>query len=263
MSAWLFVPGTRPDRFATAHAAGATAVVLDLEDAVAPGEKETARRHVAEAVAAPDAPAAWVRVNGAGTAWHAADLEALAGRPALAGVLLPKAERAEDVAAVVRRLEAPVVPLVESARGVRDCEELAHGVGVVTLAFGSLDYAVDIGAEPGGHACRQARWEVVQAARLAGVSAPVDGVTPDFTDDDVVTADALEARAEGCGGKLCIHPRQVPLVEAAFAPSDADLSWARRVVEAAGSGAAVALDGQMVDAPVLARARRILAARTS
>lgn len=272
MSAWLFVPGTRPGRFAKAHAAGARAVILDLEDAVAAADKDHARRQVAQAVGAPAAagdeadagspPPSWVRVNGAGSPWFAADLDALAGARALAGVLLPKAEHGHDVELIRNRLGVAVVPLVESALGLRNRDELACADGVTTLAFGSIDYALDLGAVPESMACSFARWQIVEAARLAGVEAPIDGVTADFSDDDLVSEQARVARAEGCGGKLCIHPRQVPLVVAAFAPTAEELAWAERLVAACGDGRAVALDGQMLDAPVVARARQLLERRT-
>jgi len=271
MSAWLFVPGTRPDRFAKAHAAGARAVILDLEDAVAAADKVQARRQVAQAVGAAayagdktyaaSHPSSWVRVNGAGSLWFFDDLDALAGADALAGVLLPKAEHDHHVELIRDRLGVPVVPLVESVLGVRNRDELACADGVTTLAFGSMDYALDLGAAPESMACSYARWQVVEAARLAGVEGPIDGVTADFSDDGLVYEQARVARADGCGGKLCIHPRQVPLVVAAFAPTAEELAWAERVVAVSSDGRAVALDGQMLDAPVVARARQLLERR--
>lgn len=268
MSAWLFVPGTRPDRFAKAHAAGARAVILDLEDAVAAPDKDHARRQVAQALRAPASvgdetnaaspPQSWVRVNGAGSPWFFDDLNAIAGANALAGVLLSKAEHSHDLKLIGERLGVPVIPLVESVLGLRNRHELASVDGVTTLAFGSIDYALDLGVAPESMACSYARWQVVEAARFAGVEGPIDGVTADFSDDDLVSKEARVARAEGCGGKLCIHPRQVPLVSAAFAPTAEELAWAARVVSAWGDGRAVALDGQMLDAPVVAGARQLL-----
>lgn len=261
---WLFVPGDRPERFAKATAAGADIVVLDLEDAVAPGQKAAARAHVTEWLAAAPGPCA-VRINGVRTAWHAEDLAAIArlpnSRPVL--VMLAKAEDPTATTAVVDALPtgSAVVALVETALGVTQAADLARLPGVARLAFGSYDFASQLGVDPEhAPALAAARAGVVLASAVGGLAGPIDGVTGDVRDTDRLKADVNAAIALGFAGKLCIHPAQVAPATAAMAPSDKDVAWARRVVTALdGPDQAVALvDGRMVDAPVIARARRIV-----
>ena len=263
---WLFVPGDRPERFAKAAAAGADAVILDLEDAVPPGHKDAARSHVLGWLGAGNR--GWVRINGVGSSWYAADLVALAGAPGLAGFVVPKAEDPDALDELKSQLghgaapAAGVVALVESALGVHRALDLATCDAVDRLAFGSIDFAVDIGADGSWGSLLAARNALVLASRVAGIAAPVDGVTTALHDPDQLQADVATARSLGFTGKLCIHPSQLPTVRAGFAPSEQEVEWARRVLAAVGhladEAGAVAVDGAMVDAPVLARARRIL-----
>lgn len=252
----LFVPGDRPERFDKAAAAGADVVIVDLEDAV-PGEhKEQARDAVRDwlADAAPD-HGACVRVNAAGTPWHDEDLAVLRGLTA--GIVLPMAASAFDAAAVHQAVEAPVLAIVETARGVLEAAAIADAEGVVRLAFGALDLAADLGTDDADTFAR-VRTQLVLASRAAGLEGPVDSVTTDVTDGDAAGRDALAGRGVGMRGKLCVHPRQVGPVAAAFAPDQAEVAWAKRVLEAGEGGGVAVLDGAMVDEPVLARARRIL-----
>lgn len=265
-AAWLFVPGDRVDRFAKAVAAGADQVILDLEDAVAEPAKDAARAGVAAALAdgLGRGRRAWVRVNAAGTRWHDNDLAALAGLPGLAGVMVPKAESAAALTEVADRLggRCPFVALVESAVGIANAQSIANCPAVVRLAFGSIDFALDIAAAHTREALLFARSTLVIASRVAGLLEPVDGVTTAVRDEALVTDDTRYAAALGLGGKLCIHPSQVPLVQAAFRPGDDEIAWATKVLGQVGPGsaAAAALGGHMVDRPVLERARRILTA---
>lgn len=256
----LFVPGARPDRFDKAVASGADLVVLDLEDAVAPDEKSAARSAVVEWLATGRAA---VRVNGAQSDEHAADVSALAGCPGLVAVLLPMTESVDEVRAVCAALGADVAILaqVETAVGLLRAPEVAAARGVARLAFGHLDFADDIDAAPEPEALAYARSALVIASRAAGIAGPIDSVTVDLDDASVAGRDAVHARRLGFTGKLCIHPRQVAAVNAAMSPSDDEAAWAERVIAAGsdGSAGAVRVDGAMVDAPVLARARRILA----
>jgi len=261
---YLFVPGDRPGRFAKALAAGADAVVLDLEDAVAPAAKETAREAVSACLAdTRHAERLVVRINDESSPWFDADLALLRDRRAVA-VMLPKAERAETVARVRAACPAiAVLPLVESARGVRAADELAGAPGVQRLVFGTIDYALDMGLE-GELAATVgldgAAMHLALASRAAGIGSPVAGVTVAIDYEAAVFADFARARALGFGAKLCIHPKQVAAVHAALAPAADELAWARRVLAAADAagGAAVQLDGRMVDKPVIERARRIV-----
>lgn len=254
----LFVPGDRPERFEKAAAAGADVVIVDLEDAVGPEQKAPAREAVVAWLA--DGGRAAVRVNASGSPEHDADVAALAGLGGLMAVVLPKAGPAAGASAVADHSGAPVVALVESAAGMADAAALAGAKGVVRLAFGHLDYAVDLGADNGRTAMLHARSTLVLASRAAGLPGPVDGVTVALDDPQVLADDLAHARDLGLTGKLLIHPRQVEATHAAYRPSDAEVSWAEKVLTAVRdtSGGAVRVDGDMVDAPVIARAEAIL-----
>ena len=246
----LFVPADRPERFARAAASGADAVVIDLEDAVAPAAKAAARAGLG---ALPGQ--ALLRINAVGTPWHAEDLRA-AVRLRLAGVVLPKAESAAQVALVRAATGHPVIALIETARGLAQAREIAAEAS--RLAFGSIDYAADLGIGHTRVALAQARAELVLASRLTGIAAPIDGVTTAFQDAALIEDDCRHAVEMGFGGKLLIHPAQVSPARRGFAPPPAESDWAQRVL-ALPEGAAVAVDGAMVEAPVVARARAILA----
>lgn len=256
---WLFVPGDRPERFAKAAAAGADLVVLDLEDAVAPDVKDTARADVADWLDRAEVLCA-VRVNATAPLLDA-DLAALAGSaPRL--VMLPKAEDPALVADVVARLPrgSRVVALVETARGVLTAPAVAAVPGVERLAFGSFDLAAELGVDPDhGPAMATARGALVLASAAAGLAAPVDGVTGAVDDAQRLAADVATSRALGFAAKLCIHPRQVPAVAEAFAPSADERAWAERVLAGAGDNGVAVVDGRMIDKPVVDRARRVLA----
>ncbi|RSD07346.1 HpcH/HpaI aldolase/citrate lyase family protein [Amycolatopsis eburnea] len=245
---FLFVPGDRPDRFGKAVASGADVVLLDLEDAVAPADKDAARAAVGTWL--DGGGTAMVRINAPGTPWFDADAALVAARGV--PVMVPKAEH-PGVLAGFRE----VVALVETARGVERAGELAAVPSVTRLAFGSVDLAAELGVDPDDREpFAYARSRLVIASAAAGLAPPVDGVTTDLRDDDRLAADVRYARRLGFGGKLCVHPRQVAPVQMGFEPTEAEREWARRVVTAGASVSTV--DGKMVDRPVLARARRIL-----
>lgn len=252
----LFVPAHRPDRFAKAAASGADGLILDLEDAVPAAEKDAAR--AALAVDFTTLPVL-VRVNARGTSWHDADLRAVkALRPA--GVILPKTASAQDVAMLRQATGLPVLALIESAEGLAAARSIAAG-GAARLVFGSIDFCADLGVAHDRDVLLPVRSELVLASRLAGIAAPVDGVTVALDDPAACEDDARHARRLGMTGKLCIHPRQIDAVQRAFLPSAAEITWAQRVL-ASGDGA-VSVDGAMVDEPVRIRARAILAATRS
>lgn len=257
----LFVPGQKPELFAKAASAGADGFIADLEDAVAPNDKVHARQLALEGL---EMTPGVVRINAAGTPWHDDDLEAVARRPGVLGVLLPKAENPKDVRRVARHLAGlPLLLLVESARGVRDAAELAAMHGVTRLCFGNLDYALDCGIEARSELedeLLHARSTLVMASRAAGLPGPIDGVVPDLRNDELLTARTRRAFDLGFRGKLCIHPAQVGVIHRAIMPEDDELAWAHKIIDGAGDlqGAAVQVDGEMVDRPVLLKAREIL-----
>ncbi|MHB1011548.1 MAG: HpcH/HpaI aldolase/citrate lyase family protein [Desulfobacteria bacterium] len=256
---FLFVPGIRPDRFDKAWNSGADGVILDLEDAVPADRKGAARQAVMSWMSA-DRPV-FVRVNGAGTDEFGDDVAAIA-RPGLAGVLLPKAERVEEIAALSGGLAegTRIVPIVETAAGVWNVMALASAPRVHRLAFGSLDFQLDVGIEGEDIELLYARSRIVLASRAAGIRRPLDGVTTSIEDGARLAADVDRARRLGFGGKLCIHPRQVQAVNRGFAPTEEEIAWARNVLGTAGSSGegAFRLDGEMVDRPVIERAKAIV-----
>ena len=259
---YLFVPAERPDRIAKALASGADAVICDLEDAVAPAAKPAARQALADWLAraggALPKPLV-VRINSVDSAWFDDDL-AVCRAPAVHKVMLPKAERADDIAHVAAATGKPVIALVETAAGMDELRAVARAPGVVRIAFGSIDFQLDLGIVDDGDALLAFRSQLVLASRVAGLAPPIDGVSVAISDAAVAGADARSARGLGFGAKLCIHPSQAQTVNDAFAPSANELAWARRVVDVMrdAGGAAVAVDGKMVDRPVQLRAEALL-----
>jgi citrate lyase subunit beta/citryl-CoA lyase len=255
---YLYVPGNRPDRFDKACAAGADAVIVDLEDAVPPAEKDAARAAIASWLS-PDR-AVVVRVNDAGSEWFERDLAAC-DVPGVIGVILPKAEKiGEAVVSLCRRRGMALLPLIETAFGMAQAESVAATPCVQRVMFGTIDFQFELGIDGDGDELLAFRSRLVLASRLAGIQSPVDGPCTSWEDTELLVADSRRARKLGFGGKLCIHPRQVAHVNAAFAPTAEELEWARRVVAAAAEskGAAVALDGRMIDRPVILKAEQIV-----
>jgi citrate lyase subunit beta/citryl-CoA lyase len=265
----LFSPGDEPALMRKAPETDADVVVFDLEDAVGPGRKDAARSAVADVLADIDPECeVVVRVNPTGIA-AAEDLDAVVHEDhRLDAVMLPKVASAadvEDLRGLLRERDAslPVFALLETAAGVLHAESIAAARGTDAVCFGAEDLAADLGADRTreGTEVLYARQQVVLAAAAAGVDA-IDTLVTDFGDADSLREDAARSRRFGYDGKLAIHPSQVPVINAAFTPDDADVEWARRVLaaaEEAGDDAGVlAVDGEMIDAPLLARAERIV-----
>lgn len=249
----LFVPGSRPDRFDKAAASGADLVIVDLEDAVAGPDKDRARDHVAAWLARGNRPI--MRINAPGTPWSEADLM-LAAQYAVP-IMVPKAEDPAVLADLTSR--CPLVPLIETALGVERAHQVCSAPGVVRAAFGNVDLSAQLGTAPDDHtALAYARSRLVIASAAAAIASPIDGVTTAVKDPDTLRTDITHARRLGFTGKLCIHPSQLPHVAAGFTPTPEELRWAQRVLEA--GEAVTTIDGQMIDKPVLDRARRVLVA---
>jgi len=274
----LFVPGNDGRKCTRAFQAGADAVILDLEDAVAPEQKAAARRNVCLVLETPPPLPVYVRVNSAASPHILADLQAVVGLP-VEGLMLAKAESAEEVRRVdwllsLREEEKglppgglKLIPFLESARGISRAGEVAAACRrVFCLAFGGNDYTMDIGVNYSkeGEELYYARSVLVTASAAAGIAPPLDTVNPDFRDLPALAADARRARRLGFMGKLVIHPAQVAPVNEVFSPTADELDWARKTVRAyaaaraAGDGV-IQVDGRMVELPVVRRARQILA----
>lgn len=267
---FLFVPATRPERFAKALGSPAHAVIIDLEDSVAPSEKARARDALANAfgqLSGEQRSRVLVRMNAHGTAWCPDDLKLLCqlGAQGLTGAMVSKSESSDALCGISQALGATValLPQIESVAGLDAVDALARVSGVCRLVFGNLDFQADLGlaCAPDETELMPVRLALVLASRRANLAAPVDGVTLGTHDNMQLHADAQRSRRAGFGAKLCIHPAQVAVVNAAFAPTDAEIDWARRVLREfeACAGAVFTLDGRMVDAPVVRLARRALA----
>jgi citrate lyase subunit beta/citryl-CoA lyase len=258
----LFVPGHRPDRFTKASRSGADGIVLDIEDAVAPECKPEARENIARWLAA--AGSGVIRINGHGTPWHDDDVAML--REHRCAVMLPKATSPDEVVDLLDRLPpgSGVLPLLETSAGILNATRVCAAPGVVRAVFGNADLAREIGIDLADQAALAfARSQVVLASASCAVPPPMDGVTIALTDTDRLTSDAEHAANFGFTGKLCLHPRQVPVVNAAFSPTAEEVRWAREIVAASGNGSVTARDGQVVGKPIVDRARRMLAQSSS
>ncbi|HDR9758045.1 TPA: CoA ester lyase [Burkholderia cepacia ATCC 25416] len=266
---FLFVPATRPERFAKALDSAADCIVIDLEDAVAMDSKDAARDQLAQhlPLLTPEQRSRTVvRVNAVGTPWHDADIALLRDwtRQGIV-VMLPKSEDANALSRVAQQLgdTARIVALIESLAGLDAADALARDPQVIRLAFGHLDFQLDLGMRASAEEPELAfaRNALVAASRRARLPAPIDGVTVRTDDAERLAADARRARGFGFGGKLCIHPAQVAGVNDALGYSDEEQAWARRVIDEAAKhgGAVFNLDGRMVDLPVIRAAEAIVA----
>ena len=277
----LFVPGNRPDRVDKAVSSGADAVIIDLEDAVPPAQKEQSRTAAREKIAAFPESEILVRVNAIGSEYLAGDLDEIVA-PGLGCIIVPKVEEREHIREIDRRLgeverrkglepgATAVIPLIESARAVQNAFEILSEKTdprrLFTAALGAADYTLDMGIEMTmeGTELHYPRSRIAVACRAAGVDPPLD--TPfmiDVKNVEALTADARRARELGFQGKLCIHPIQIEPCHAVFSPSREEIEHAERVIEAfedaeARGIGAIQLDGKFVDAPIVERSRRIL-----
>jgi citrate lyase subunit beta / citryl-CoA lyase len=260
----LFVPAIRPDRYAKALGSGADCIIIDLEDAVADSDKVTARERIASNWASLDAGRVVIRINAHDSEYFTGDVD-LCARLGVQCVMLPKAHAASAISETAARLGSQValLPIIESAAGFAALDSIARAPCVIRLAFGNLDFSLDLGMQCGPDEAElgPVRMGLALASRNAGLAPPIDGVTLDTQGDEPVREATWRARRFGFSGKLCIHPRQVRPVHDALAPSQQELSWAQDVVNAAArsNGSAIKLDGKMVDRPIIEAAHRTIA----
>jgi len=264
--AFLFVPGNKPERFEKALATKAQGVIIDLEDAVPPGQKTEARENIFQLL-----PKLFplhgdrivVRINAFGTEHFDADLSAVSSLP-LAAVMLPKAESAEQLNLVKKSLAANtmVIPMIESAKGIDQLKAIASHPKTLRLTLGNIDLQADLSFSCGDDELEllPLRYKLALESRLAEIAPPIDGVTVDIYSLERLAKDVERSRRLGFGGKLCIHPNQIDGVIAAFRPSAKELEHARRVIAAdeISAGGAVQLDGRMIDKPVVMLAKRTI-----
>jgi citrate lyase subunit beta/citryl-CoA lyase len=262
LSSVLFVPANAPEKHDRAFASGADAVIIDLEDAVAPAAKDGARAMLAESLARPRSSSslALVRVNSPLTPQGCAELELLA-RTRVDGIVVPKADL--EALAAAASCGLPLIALIETAAGVLRAAEIAADPSVAALALGSVDLSAELGiwCTQDGDELNAVRSQLVLAAAAAGKQGPLDGPCMSPRDERALELEITRARRLGFAGKLCVHPSQVAAVTRAFSPTERELEWARGVVDAFGDGAeggVIVLDGEIVEEPVVRRARGIL-----
>lgn len=251
---WLLVPATKPDTFTAAAESEVDAVILDIEDAVAPTAKPAAREAVVSWLEAGNS--AWVRVNDATTNFWADDLAALSGLKGLAGIMLAKTESGSQVEATASRLAegTRILALVESAMGLEATPEIARADSTFRLAFGSGDFRRDTGMSDEPLAMAYPRSRLVVSSRAARLPGPIDGPTL-TANESILARDSALTVSMGMTGKLCMHAEQAPTVNRELAPSPSDVTWADEVVDALGADGARVKDGS--DLPRLAKALKI------
>lgn len=260
----LFVPGSSPERFNKALSSGADRVIIDLEDAVSETEKESARTALSQFLEANPAVKVLVRINGFESPWVWDDLAFCAETQGVVGIMVPKSESADQLK-LAADTGKPIAPLIESARGFLVIAELLQVHGVVRVSFGALDLCSELGIKPDAPGSQvlldQSRWQLVMHSAANRIEAPIETIFPRFRDSAAVETFARRAKEMGFGGMLCIHPDQIIAAHAGFSPDSDEVEWARKVVSMASeSGAAFHLDGEMIDAPVIHRAERIMSA---
>lgn len=265
-SSFLFVPGNRPERFSKALDSDANAIVIDLEDAVAEEDKEKARAAIRTAWSTftnDQKKRLIIRSNSPGSRFYAADL-ILAQELDVACLLIPKSESLDQINGAAQILpNTAIIPMIETAIGLDRLTDIANSEQVLRLALGNIDLQADLGmtCDYQETELQTARFQIVLASRLAQIAPPIDGVTPSTDDIQRISDDAQRAKRMGFGGKLCIHPKQVGPVKAAFMPTPEEIDWAHRVIAAdkTAKGGVVKLDGRMIDRPVVLLAQRTLA----
>jgi citrate lyase subunit beta / citryl-CoA lyase len=274
---FLFAPGNHPRRVEKALTLGADAVILDLEDAVANAEKAATRAIVIEALGRPRRCQGYVRVNSLGTQWSHGDFFAVVA-PGVDGIILPKVESASDLQTgewLLGALERErglvegsidLIPIIETAAGFSNLKDIARAARrTKRLSFGAGDFTLDVGltwTRDEGELL-PFRSAIVLESRAAGLEPPLDTVWASLKDGEGFERSVRRVKDLGFQGKLCIHPDQVPVVNDCFRPTEAELTHARRVVHAFAQAerdglAAIQVDGQFVDYPIVYRAQRLI-----
>jgi citrate lyase subunit beta/citryl-CoA lyase len=250
----LFVPATRPDRFAKAAASGTDAIVVDLEDAVPVERKAEARRHLGASIGL--GVDTILRINARGSPWYADDLRAAASL-AFDAIMVPKVNGA-DVVAEAHALSGgkPVIALIETLDGVERLDEIAGADGCAQLGFGTQDFAAEMGCGPRSRLFDTVRFDMLCASRRAGIAPPLDGTSVLLDDSEGDDAAGRELVEIGFAGRFCIHPAQITPLARGLRPTEAEIERATRVLEAPDGAARV--DGAMVDQPVRLQMQNIL-----
>lgn len=274
---WLFVPGNQENNLNKVKDLQADAIIYDLEDAVPVSEKIAARQKVKKAICEASHQVNFVRVNDLTTPFFMEDLNAIIVEN-LFGIVLPKVNKKDDIiiaeyllGKVEEKHHLPngtlcIVPLIETASGIQNINEIVHASKrILNLCFGAEDYMLDLNLEPDEESIdlMYARAQMVIASKAAGKEPPIDSVYTNFKDDIRLEKEARRAKQAGFQGKLVIHPKQIVPVNKAFSPTSKQIKEAQKIITLyeqsleSGKGA-LQMDGKMIDAPIVERARRVL-----
>jgi len=264
---FLFSPGHRPEFFNKALASSSKAIIIDLEDAVPPEQKSQAREHIQnfwQSCSIANRQRVLIRINPIDSDFSNDDFTFLNLLEGPINVVVPKVESLGQLTQFARQVPLlnNIIPIIESARGIDSVKEIATHPLVLRLALGNIDTQADLGirCDENETELLPVKFAINLASRLAGIAPPIDGVSTDIHDAELLAKDTQRAKRLGFGAKLCIHPKQVDVVMTCFTPTEKEIEYAKRVVEAdsISQGAAVQLDGKMIDRPVVLLAKRTL-----
>jgi len=264
---FLFAPGHRPEFFTKALNSQSKAIIIDLEDAVPPEQKTQAREHIREfwqSCSATSRQKVLIRINPIDSPFTNDDVAFLNTLSGELQVVVPKAESFQQLEWLVKNVPHLhiIIPIIESAHGIDRVKEIAAHPLTLRLALGNIDMQADLGLSCDALESEllPVRFAITLASRLANIAPPIDGVTTAIHQPDLLVQDTHRAKRLGFGAKLCIHPKQVDIVIGCFLPSTEEIEYAKRVIAAdqSAQGAAVQLDGKMIDRPVVLLAKRTL-----
>lgn len=269
---YLFAPGNSEKKIVKALSSHTDAVIIDLEDAVMSGEKEKARQLVYTVLNSPEREESqskvFVRINSIKTPWFFEDIKMIKGINKLDGIMIPKSEDRTVVtlAAELLNRDVEMIPLIESATGVLKIEEILRShKSVRKVAFGSVDFALDIGVDWSEEGIERAyaMSQIVLASRAHGAESPIDAVFPVMDNKESFIADTKKGKQIGFYGKMVIHPKQIDWVKEVYTPNPNQIEWSKRVIEVFEQDhhtGAIDLDGKLIDLPVYLLAKRLVAA---
>lgn len=256
---FLFVPANRTERYSKALNSGSDAVIIDLEDAIPTEHKLESRALLKQWLLDHPTEKVMIRVNADQTEWFAEDIQ-LAQLSNVTALVLPKAEQKKAFEAIQKIRSIDVYPIIETPYGMAHVEQIAQFPAVQALMFGSIDFQLEMDMTGDYLELMSFRNRMVLASKLAGIENPIDGVTADFANTELVRTETLQAKKLGFQGKLCIHPNQVKIVNQTFNPSPEEIQWAQEIIKAvqAADGQTISLNGKMIDKPIILKAEKIL-----
>ncbi|HEB9341986.1 TPA: CoA ester lyase [Campylobacter coli] len=264
---FLFVPSIYPERFIKALQSGANQIIIDLEDSVEEAKKEVGRKNIADfsSQCAENNDKFLIRINETQSAEFQKDLSLISTikeSNSIVGIVLPKAQNYEDID-ILSKFELPVIPIIESALGVENLDDIARHPSVLALSFGSLDMTLDLNLQEGegkNFILNSIRTQIVLKSVKYNLLSPINGVYPDIKNIDGLKEDLLFAKSMGFGGSLCIHPNQVVPINEVFSPSAQQIAWAKEILSLRKNSNDIIFNhnGMMVDLPVIKKAEQIL-----